>query len=45
MITLPWETWRAAIDVLRARGLPDKRDHANDLGQQLEQHGQSEPTV
>jgi len=44
-ITLSWEDWRAVIDVLRANGLPYKRDHANLLEQKLEQHGPDEATV
>ena len=44
-ITLPWETWRAVIAVLRESGLAYKRDHADLLEQQLEQHGPAEATV
>ena len=44
-ITLPWETWRAVIAVLRDSGLAYKRDHADLLEQQLEQHGPAEATV
>jgi len=44
-ITLPWETWRAVIAVLRASGLAYKRDHADFLEQQLERHGPAEATV
>jgi hypothetical protein len=44
-IALPWETWRAVIAVLRASGLPYKRDHAEYLERHLEQHGPDEATV
>jgi hypothetical protein len=44
-ITLPWESWRAVIAVLRDSGLPYKREHADVLEQQLEQHGPAEATV
>lgn len=37
-ITLPWETWRAVIAVLRAKGLPSMLEHANFIEQQLERH-------
>ncbi len=37
-ITLPWETWRAVIAVLREKALPYMREHADQLEQQLEQH-------
>jgi hypothetical protein len=44
-IELPWETWRAVIAVLRAKGLPYMLEHADNLEQQLEQHGPEESTV
>jgi hypothetical protein len=44
-IELPWETWRAVIDALRAKSLPYMREHADSLEQQLERHGPDEPTV
>ena len=37
-ITLPWETWRAVIAALRARGVPYMLEHADYLEQQLHQH-------
>jgi hypothetical protein len=36
-IELPWETWRAIIDALRAKGLPYMREHADHLERQLDQ--------
>jgi hypothetical protein len=44
-ITRSWEDWRAVITVLRENPLPGRREHADDLEQQLEQHGPDEPTV
>ena len=44
-IELPWETWRAIIAALRARGLPYMVEHAASLEQQLEQHPPDQPTV
>jgi len=44
-ITLSWETWRTVIAVLRESGLAYKRDLADLLEQQLEQHGPAEATV
>ena len=44
-ITLPWETWRAIIAVLREKGLPSMREHADYLEWHLEQHGPDEVTV
>jgi hypothetical protein len=44
-IELPWETWRAVIAVLREKALPYMLEHADQLEQQLEQHGPGEPTV
>jgi hypothetical protein len=44
-ITLPWETWRAVIAVLREKGLPSMLEHTNVVEQQLERHGPDEPTV
>jgi hypothetical protein len=41
----PWEDWRAVITVLRENPLPFSREHADELEQQLEQHGLDEPTV
>ena len=34
----PFETWRAVIDALRAKGLPYMREHADQLEQKLDQH-------
>ena len=36
---LPCETWRAGIDVLRAKELPSMREHADHIERLLEQHG------
>jgi hypothetical protein len=44
-ITLPWETWRAVIAVLRTTGVPYMLEHANVIEEQLERHGPNEPTV
>jgi hypothetical protein len=44
-VAWPWEDWRAVIAVLRASGLPSKRDNADELERQLEQHGPDEATV
>ncbi len=44
-ITVPWESWRAVIAVLRAKGLPYMLEHADYLERHLEQHGPGEPTV
>ena len=44
-ITLPWETWRAVIAVLRERTLPSMLEHADALEQQLERHGPDESTA
>ena len=44
-ITLPWETWRAAIDALRAKGLPYMLEHSDHIERLLEQHGPGERTV
>ena len=44
-IELPWETWRAVIDALRARGLPYMLEHADHIERLLERHGPGEPTV
>jgi hypothetical protein len=44
-ITLSWEDWRAVINELRASDLPYKRDHADQLEQQLEQHPPEEAMV
>jgi hypothetical protein len=44
-VAWPWEDWRAVIAVLRASGLPSKRDHADQLERKLEQHGPAEATV
>jgi hypothetical protein len=44
-ITLPWETWRAVIGVLRAKGLPFMLEHADEVEQQLEQHAPDQVTV
>ena len=45
IIELPWETWRAIIAVLRAKGLASMLEHADHLERQLEQHGPDEATV
>jgi hypothetical protein len=37
-LTLPWETWRAVIAVLREKALPCLLEHPDALEQQLEQH-------
>jgi hypothetical protein len=44
-ITLPWETRRAIIAVLREKAVPLMLEHADCLRQQLEQHGPDEPTA
>ena len=44
-ITLPWEDWRTVIAVLREKGLPYMREHADYLVQQLERHGPDEATA
>ena len=44
-IAWPWETWRAVIDALRAKGLPSMLDHADHLTRQLDQHPADQPTV
>jgi hypothetical protein len=44
-ITLPWETWRAVIAILRQKALPYMLEHADYLEQQLERHAPDEPTV
>jgi hypothetical protein len=33
-----WETWRAIIDALQAKGLPYMHEHADHLERHLEQH-------
>ena len=45
MIELPWESWRAVIDALRAKGLPYMLEHADHIERLLERHGPDEPTV
>jgi hypothetical protein len=35
---LPFETWRAVIDALRAKGLPSMREHADHIERLLDQH-------
>ena len=37
-IELPFETWRAVIDALRAKGLPYLREHADHLERQFDRH-------
>jgi hypothetical protein len=37
-IELPFETWRAVIDALRAKGLPYMLEHADQLEQKLDEH-------
>jgi hypothetical protein len=44
-ITLPWETWRAVIAALRAKGVPYMLEHANLIEEQLERHGPGESAV
>jgi hypothetical protein len=44
-IELPWETWRAVIAALRAKGLPYMLQHADHIERLLEQHGPDEVTV
>ena len=44
-ITLPWETWRTVIAVLRAKGLPSTLEHADQLERQLEQHAPDQATM
>ena len=44
-IELPWETWRAVIAVLRAKGLLYMLEHADHLERQLERHGPDEAMV
>jgi hypothetical protein len=43
--TLPWETWRPIIAVLREKALPSTLDHAEELEPQLEQHAPEQATV
>ena len=44
-IELSWETWRAVIAALRAKGLPYMLEHADHIERQLERHGPDEPVV
>ena len=44
-ITLPWETWRAVIDVLRASELSYEVEHADLIERQLDHHAPDEPMV
>ena len=44
-ITLPWETWRASIGVLREKAPPSMRVYAALLEQRLEQHPPDQATV
>jgi hypothetical protein len=44
-ITLPWETWRAVIAVLREKAVPYMLEHANAIEEQLERHGPGESVV
>lgn len=44
-IELPWETWRAVINWLRAKGLPYMLAHADLLERQLDTHAPDEPMV
>ena len=44
-ITLPWEARRAIIAALRASGLLSKRDYADELEQQREQHAPGQARV
>lgn len=45
MITLSWEDWRRVINVLREKGIPYMRDHADRLERALDQHAPDEPMV
>ncbi len=44
-VELPWETWRAVIDVLRAKALPYMLEHADRIEQRLEEHSPGEAVV
>jgi hypothetical protein len=44
-ITLPWETWRAVIAILREKALPYMLEHANVIEELLEQHAPDAPTI
>jgi hypothetical protein len=44
-ITLPWETRRAIIAVLREKAVPLMLEHADCLRQQFDRHGPDELTV
>ena len=44
-IALSWEDWRAIINVLRAKALPYKREHAEQIERLLKRHGPDEPLV
>ncbi len=44
-IDLPWETWRAVIAVLRAKGLTSMLEHTDLLEQQLDRHPPNQATV
>jgi hypothetical protein len=45
-IMLPFETWRAVIDELRAEGLPPwMREHADRVERMLDEHGPGEEVV
>jgi hypothetical protein len=37
-VELPFETWRAIIDALGAKGLPSMLEHADHLERLLDQH-------
>ena len=37
-VDLPFETWRAVIDALRAKGLPYMLEHADQLERKLDEH-------
>ena len=37
-VELPFETWRAVIDLLRAKGLPYMLEHAEQLERKLDEH-------
>lgn len=46
IITLPFETWRAVIDELRAEGLPPwMLEHADRIERMLDEHGPGEAEV
>ncbi len=44
-IELPFETWRAVIDTLRAKTLPYMLEHADRLERQLDQYSPGQSMV